>query len=222
MTYHDRTRYLLGLEFVGLGEHELQALDMEPIHQLPEGLPRGYGLWGGTGVGKSFALVRRMADLVENYVRLRPLPGTADLGQAGGLLWVNWPEKAEQVKRRVIGGAAEVHTFVERCKTTKWLVLDDLGKERLNGEDDYALGILAEVLDARYRSGKALWWTSNLSPTDLTGLYGSRLASRLLSTWPPFHVEGETDLRLRPDRVPMPAAARAAQVVDLRARAAGE
>lgn len=222
MTYHDRTRYLLRLEAVGLGQHERQALDLEPIHHLPEGLIKGFGLWGGTGVGKSFALVRKVADLVERQVRLSGFPENADLGAMGGLLWVNWPEKAEQVKRRVIGGAAEVHTFVERCKSTRWLVLDDLGKERIKGEDDYALGILAEVLDARYRSGKALWWTSNLSPADLTELYKSRLASRLLSTWPPFHVEGETDLRLFPDRVPKPAPAQGSHVVDLRARAAGE
>lgn len=213
MTYHSRTIHLLASPAVGLSAQELGALNREPIHRLPPE-PRGFGLWGETGNGKTWALVRVAADLVESRVRLSGEPGALLLPE-GFLTWANWPEQANVLKRR----ALSCDHWISRVKEGRYLFLDDLGGEVIRSEDDFALGILREVLDARYRAGKATWWTSNLSPEGLVETYKSRLASRLLSAWKPYRVEGG-DLRLGgPAALPPPV--RQPNVQDFRLRAAG-
>lgn len=192
--FHPRTRFLLALPQVGLSREELGALDVDPIIPTPE--RKGFGLIGPTGNGKSWALARVVAQILDAHVRLRSDPNTATLpSEPAWIVWCNWPEQAEILKRQVIGGSHLVSAWVARCKDVRNLFLDDLGGERLKGADDYSLGVLSEILDARYRSSRPVYWTSNLSPEDLPARYGSRLASRLLSAWPPFRVDGP-DLRL--------------------------
>lgn len=202
--FHSRTRYLLGLPQVGIASEELRALDAPAIHPVPD--RKGYGLWGPTGVGKTWMLVQVAARILDaKHVRLRPDPSTALLPDSPPwIMWVDWPEQAEILKRKVVGGGSGINAWVDRCKEVRFLFLDDLGRERLKGNDDYALGVLSEIISSRYRSQKAIYWTTNKGPEDLISLYGSRLASRLLSAWPPFQVDGQ-DLRLAgPDAVPPP------------------
>lgn len=217
MSYHHRTRHLLGSESVGVGARELGALELAPIHALPA-IRTGFGLWGETGTGKTFSFVQIAADLVERHVMMSSVPSQAKLPAEGYLVWVNWPEKAEHLKRMVIGAGYDLSNWVRRCKETRYLFLDDLGRERIKDENDYSLGLLTEILDARYRANKATWWSSNLSPDELAQLYKSRLASRILSAWPPFHVEG-SDMRL--GGAVLPRAAAGPLSVDRKAMAAG-
>jgi DNA replication protein DnaC len=204
MSYHPRTRFLLSSEFVGVGAREMGSLDLEPIHSLPE-IRTGYGLWGDTGTGKTWAFVQVAAALIQRHVMFSAVPSEARLPAEGFLVWVNWPERAESLKRMVIGGGQDLAIWVRRCKSTRYLFLDDLGRERIKDESDYSLGLLTEILDARYRANKPTWWTSNLSPDELASLYKSRLASRILSAWPPYHVEG-SDMRLGGTATPRAAA----------------
>lgn len=213
MTYHQRTLYLLASPAVGVGREELGALAEDPIHHLPKD-GRGFGLWGDTGNGKTWAMVRVAADLVERHVRFSSFPDAAVL-DFGWLTWANWPEQANLCKRK----ALSIDGWVSRVKAGRYLFLDDLGGEVLKGSDDYSLGILKEVLDARYRASKATWWTSNLAPEGLVDLYGSRLASRLLSAWKPYRVDGP-DFRLM-GRSALPPPVRDMNVQDFRQRAAG-
>lgn len=216
--FHPRTRYLLGLPQVGLSREELGALEADPIHTIPD--RKGFGLIGPTGNGKSWALAQVAARILDPHVRMKADPSTAGLpSEPAWIIWVNWPEQAEILKRQVIGGSALVSSWVARCKDVKNLFLDDLGGERLKDSNDYSLAVISEILDARYRSGRPVYWTSNLSPEDLPTRYGSRLASRILSAWPPFRVEGP-DLRLAgPGAIPAPARGMAAR--DGRLLAAG-
>jgi hypothetical protein len=138
------------------------------------------------------------ADLMQRQVMFSPDPASARL-EPNWLKWVNWPEQAEVMKRRVIGGGAGLSDWVEGCKRAKYLFFDDLGRERKGsrGDDDYAQGIFCEIVDARYRFSRATWWTSNRTPVEIAEFYPGHIASRILSAWPPYRVVGP-DLRLCP------------------------
>ena len=208
MSYHPRTRQLLEKP-CGLAPRELRALELTPFRTVRD-VPTGYGLIGGTGVGKTFALVRHAADRVEQIVQACPLPSEARLPFAWAT-WENWPERAEEIKRLSTKQGRDLEEWIQRAKVATCLYLDDLGRERIKGEDDFSLGVLAEIVDHRYRQGSPVFWTSNLgSPDEFGKIYPGRMVSRLLSTWPPFLLRGE-DLRL----------SAGAKVVDFKQRAAG-
>ncbi len=192
---HERTRFLLN-RTIGVAPSELVALGVAPIHRLPDA-PRGFGLTGSTGRGKTFALVQHLAGIVDRIVAAAPDPEQATLPVYAYAVWVNWPDQAETLKRMVARSSShELDLWIERVHEAQILVLDDLGQERIKGEEDYATGLLREILDRRYRQGQALYWTSNLNAEGLTKLYGARTISRLLDAWPPTPVQGQ-DLRIQ-------------------------
>lgn len=208
--FHPRTRQLMILPGIGLAPREAGALLAHPLHRVPEA-PKGCGLVGGVGLGKTWALARHAASRVEAVVQRAPDPHTALLPHAF-VVWVNWPEKAEQIKRLSVRPGTDLEDWIDRAKVAGALYLDDLGRERQKGEDDFSLGVLSEILDHRYRFALPVFWTSNLTtPEEFNAVYNARMVSRLLSTWPPFLLKGK-DLRLHGQPAP---------VVDLRARAAG-
>jgi len=232
--FHERTKFLL--REAGVCTHELEALDYPAIHTVPPMVPPGFGvyelgmpltrdarmgwgLWGGTGNGKTWLMVQALAEVVERRVRACGRPSAALPPCDHWMMWVSWPEKADSLKRNVIGGGGAIKTWIQEAKWVRFLVLDDLGGERSRGEDDYARGVLSEVLDTRYRKGLPVWWTSNLDPEGMVDAYKSRLASRILGTWRPLNVQGE-DLRLGAP-LPSPVAA-PPPVVDFRKAAGGD
>ena len=196
-TFHPRTRELLAA--AGLAPRELDALDVPPIHTLPD-LP-GFGLVGGTGKGKTWALVQRLAALVDEAVRRQPDPDQAKLIWIEGeiardrrILWVNWHDQAEAIHR----GRMErimIDRWIEAAQDVSLLVMDDLGREQVERGNDPARAALAEVLDERFRFKRPVLWTSNLSAEEVASFYRGPLGSRILGTWRAFEVEGQ-DLRL--------------------------
>jgi hypothetical protein len=84
---------------------------------------------------------------------------------------------------------------VAAAKRAGALFLDDIGAETAKTDADFALGILREIIDARYRGEKPTWWTSNLAPEGILAAYGGRIASRLFDAWPD-HAWLGLDLRL--------------------------
>lgn len=196
MTYHNRTRQLMTLPSIGLAPREGKALLAPKIHHLPEA-PNGLGVVGGVGTGKTWALAQHAADYVEQIVRSSPDPDTAVMPWLGRLTWCNWPERAEEIKRLVTKRGSELEEWIERCKDSARLYMDDLGRERQpKGEDDYAQAVLAEIVDHRYRYGLPLFWSSNLTNREeFADTYNARIVSRLLGTWAPVLIKGH-DIRM--------------------------
>jgi DNA replication protein DnaC len=196
---HPRTRYLLQTPAVGVSPHEILALDRPPIRALPN-LKRGFGLFGSTGTGKTWLLVQTAGNILESYVLGQGDPSEAKL-QPGYMIWVDWPETAASIKRRPLD--VETTNKIHRIKTAAMLFLDDIGSETIKGTDDFALGVFKEIIVSRQKNNRPTWWTSNQNPDQLLDFYSSRVASRLLSAWPPTCVNGD-DLRLNPAALPPP------------------
>ena len=196
MTYHSRTRQLMTLPSIGLAPREAKAMLAPRIHVLPPA-PGGMGVVGDVGTGKTWALAQHAADFVEGIVRSSPDPDTARIPWPQRLTWVNWPERAEEVKRLSTKRGTDLEEWLDRCKDSARVYLDDLGRERqTKGEDDYALGLLAEIIDHRYRYGLPIFWSSNLTTREeFSSTYNARLVSRLLGTWPPVLIKGH-DIRM--------------------------
>lgn len=164
--------------------------------RIPES---GFGLVGGAGSGKTFALAVLVKTLVREKLRA-DIQAKGAKGLAGSWLgWVSWPEAVNEF--RVVstrdGGLQEVHAQVKAMAAQRVLVLDDLGAERLRGnyEDDWAASQLELLVDTRYNEQFPTWWTSNLSQGELIARYGSRLTSRLMSENPAVKFLGP-DLRM--------------------------
>lgn len=171
---------------------------------------RGFGLTGGQGIGKSFCLAAMLRRRLELKLRASidetshvpdPWPGDAPWHALQDFAWVNWPEGAGWLKRAVAddGGSAEVRKRLGIWKAVPLLVLDDLGRERVaRGApgDDYAVGCLDELIDARSRAARPVLWTSNLAPAALARRYGGALTSRLLGLAPAVVLASAADLRL--------------------------
>jgi DNA replication protein DnaC len=188
----ERTNYLLRL--CGLEARELRNLKLAPIHQLPTSL-KGFGLVGPTGRGKTVALAQHLAARVHLVVANSSAPEIAILPFKFAK-WVNWPGMADRLKELSAQGFwSDLQALMDGFSTCSSLYLDDLGQERIRGEEDLALGYLRGILDARYRAELAVFWASNLDGKALSATYGSRTVSRMLEAWPPVRIEGK-DLRM--------------------------
>lgn len=196
MTFHPRTRQLMTLPCIGLASREAKALVAPRIHSLPAA-PDGMGVVGGVGVGKTWALAQHAADYVEAIVCAAPEPEKVLMPSFRRVTWVNWPERAEEIKRLSTKRGTDLEEWVERCKNSARLYMDDLGRERISrGEDDYAQSILGEIFDHRYRYGLPVFWSSNLTTRqEFADTYNARMVSRLLGAWPPFLIKGH-DIRM--------------------------
>ncbi len=211
--FHPRTRALLVA--AGLAPVELAALDHAPRHAPPPFGALGFGLVGPSGTGKTWTVVQWLGRRVDEVVRAQPDPTRAKLiwvdGEVGRdrrIAWVNWHDEADLLIRN-----RNDRTWAERragwWEDVPLLVLDDLGRERVDGRGCPARAVLNRVIDHRYRNRLGLIWTSNLDSQEaLAGFYGEALASRMVGTWPPALAEGQ-DMRLFP-------------VEDLKAVAGGE
>lgn len=174
----------------GLAVREVRNVELPVIHPLPDA-PRGFGIIGPTGIGKTVALAQHLADHVRPLVTHPEAKLPFNFAR-----WVNWPDMAEELKG--LSGAANwqaLDDLLDRLCTCSRLYLDDLGQERIRGEDDLALGHLRVILDTRYRDELPLFWTSNLGPQQLSAVYGARTVSRMCQAWPPAKLGGE-DLRM--------------------------
>ena len=198
------------LESLGLAKVERQAVVERIPDALMAALPqqvvrdllacqapsRGFGLAGTMGAGKTAALAailatglrRRMEAALEGLTDAPSSPQEARWHLVGRLRWVSWPGTAAWMKgafsRR--DGNAEVEDFVELCISTNLLVLDDLGRERMRGAytEDFALGQLDRIVDARARDGRPILWTTNQEARELAAIYGGAMMDRLLDLAP--------------------------------------
>lgn len=103
----------------------------------------GLLLFGGVGTGKSFA-----AACLANYLIDRKIP-VCMTNLSGILNGVQWEDR---------------NAFVDDLTQYPLLILDDFGMER---QTEYALEQVFNVIDSRYRSGKPLVVTTNLSISEM-------------------------------------------------------
>ena len=103
----------------------------------------GLLLYGGVGTGKSFS-----AACLANYLIDRKVP-VCMTNLSGILNGIQWEDKNE---------------FIDDLAKYPLLILDDFGMER---DSKFALEQAFNVIDARYRSGKPLVVTTNLSLSEM-------------------------------------------------------
>lgn len=171
---------------------------------------KSFGLQGGQGIGKTFALaalIRRRVEtaIISALARLSDVPdehvGPRVWYAVAPFRWACWPEVAAWAKTTSTRdrGALVIEDAVARWTTTPLLVLDDVGRERASRggyDEDLAIALLDRVIDARARYLRPLLWTTNLTPRALAARYGASLTSRLLGLAPLVECPNAPDARL--------------------------
>lgn len=130
----------------------------------------GLLLWGGVGTGKTFAAACIANALMDKCV---PVLVTS----IAKILNSGWNDKAEIID--------QTHEF-------SLLVLDDLGAER---DSDYAHETVFTVINERYKSGKPLIITTNITLEELKHPKNqslNRIYDRILEMCVPVCFEGES------------------------------
>ena len=140
---------------------------------LKEG--NGLLLYGPVGTGKTY-----FAACVANAV----------LGQGCTARMTNFTDISND-----LWGAEDKAVYMDELRSFDLLILDDLGAERKN---EYMQEIVYNVIDARYRAGKPVIVTANLSQDELAKPaeigYG-RIYDRILERCLPIKVEGHSRRR---------------------------
>jgi DNA replication protein DnaC len=214
----------LVLRISGVGDAERTAkLDHVPV-ALKKFLPRdrvealllgaipptGFGLSGGQGSGKTFALAallqrrtyRALLAILDAATEVPSAAAPVAWYARAGFAWLAWPDKAARLKSLAVEdkGSASVEALTRAWSSAPLLVLDDLGRERVakgGYDEDFAIGVLDRVVDARSRSARPILWTSNLGAAGLASRYGAALTSRLLGNAPAVELPKTLgDLRL--------------------------
>ena len=131
----------------------------------------GYLLWGGVGTGKSF-----FAGCIANALMEKEIP----------VRMTNF----SAVMNDLMGSFEGRNEYIARLCRYPLLILDDFGMER---GTEYALEQVYHVIDSRWRSGKPLIVTTNLSleqiqnPKDTAH---ARIYDRILELCVPIRFEG--------------------------------
>lgn len=144
------------------------------VNNFPEMLDKNIGLllYGGVGTGKTYYAACIANGLVDEgrYVMMDTLPSLIAAINA------NYGERRDYY----MGKIAQAHL----------LVLDDFGVER---NTEYTLEQTYEIINARYRSGKPLIITTNLSLDEIkteTNPYKKRIFDRVIEMCLPILVNG--------------------------------
>ena len=132
----------------------------------------GYLLWGGVGTGKSYFAGCIANALMEQEVSVRMTNFALILND----LTASFEGRNE---------------YIDRLCRAALLIIDDFGMER---GTEFGLEQVYNVIDARYRSGKPLIVTTNLTLTELQNprdTAHARIYDRLLAMCAPIRFDGE-------------------------------
>lgn len=133
----------------------------------------GILLWGGVGNGKTYFSAAIAHKVLE---------------QGYSVYMTSFPVLNKQLSGFTVDDKA---AFIRHMCEKDLLVIDDLGTEC---DSDYSLELVYSVLDERYRAGKPLILTTNLSATEIkqsTDMRYRRIYDRITEMCVPMFVEGE-------------------------------
>lgn len=147
------------------------AEKFDELYQKNQGLL----LWGGVGTGKTY-----MAACISNYLmdRLVPVVMTSFVKILQNVQTFR-DEKAEE-------------EYIRNLNIAKLLVIDDLGAER---GTDYAVEKVYNIIDSRYRAGKPMILTTNLTLSQMqnaSDIGHARIYDRVFEVCYPIKFEGES------------------------------
>jgi DNA replication protein DnaC len=133
----------------------------------------GLMLYGDVGCGKTF-----LAGCIANAL----------IEQDYSVLMASLPGLIAEVNADFCENREKIMDRIERCGL---LILDDVGVER---STEYSIEQSYEIINARYKSGKPLVITTNLTPQDLTApaLDRRRMYDRLIEMCAPVLVKGRS------------------------------
>lgn len=202
------------LDRVGIAKFELSARWDQVPDAIKKTIPGpfvGFGLSGGFGIGKTFALVaavvRHTEASVDRYMAAMLERGDIDELMSGlhlspWSLWCNWPSESAAQRAKLFQNCnSEVEGWILGLQDSdRLLILDDLGADRATAQD-WSGEVLARVIDERLRRQAVTIWTSNLDAAGLVARYGPRTFSRLQALAPVIRLPKMPDLRLQvPER----------------------
>lgn len=160
-------------------EH-LSTVARKYVDNFAEMRRRGKGLllFGDVGRGKSF-----MAAAIANAL----------IDQGHPCLVTNFARLTNTIQGMYSGK----QEYIDGLDQFELLVIDDLASER---DTEYMQETVTSIIDARYRSGKPLIITTNLTHQELLGpsdMRKQRIYSRLFEMCVPFEVKGQDRRRQR-------------------------
>lgn len=160
--------------FVPTQENQkVYTLAKKYVEKFPEMYKSNQGIlfWGEVGRGKSFTAACIANELLKNMT-------TVIMTSFVKILQDFQNPQMEESK------------YIERLNSAKLLIIDDLGTER---NTDYALEKVYNVIDSRYRSGKPIILTTNMTVKDMqetTDIRYKRIYDRIFEMCYPQKVTG--------------------------------
>lgn len=141
--------------------------------------PEGTGIlfYGPPGTGKTFLACCIANELIANGI---------------SAMVTSLPTLIQKVQSDKPGEREELY---DRIRNVRLLVIDDLGVE---GKTPFRMEVAYQIIDARYRSGKPLIVTTNLTKDQLmqpATIEDERIYERILERCKPIQVSGESRRR---------------------------
>jgi DNA replication protein DnaC len=135
--------------------------------------PKGYYIFGDTGVGKSY----QAACVLIEYSKALMKKG----------YWVNVPQFLHGIKKSF--SSKEPNHIIETLSKVSLLCLDDLGSEQ---DTQWVMQTLYLIINNRYENMLTTIITSNLNLSELAEkMEDDRLASRIVGMCKPIHLTGD-------------------------------
>ena len=172
-------RYLAARDPKGIHPEILSWIEK---YKAQQEVPSTLFLYGGVGAGKTHSAIHALLSVFPETTSFLYLPTYKFLELRNEYLDHRFSDDKEEKSR-----SAKVYRNYHRfLKTCDFLVLDELGQEKLAPDESK---VLFQLLDTRYSSGKVTICISNHSDDRkrsldgklLTSLVGARIASRLKS-----------------------------------------
>lgn len=134
---------------------------------------QGLLFWGTVGTGKSYTAACIANELLERNI---PVVMTSFV----------------KILQNIQGDQEEERVFMSRLNDARLLIIDDLGTER---NTDYALEKVYNIIDSRYRAGKPLILTTNMTVREMqenTDIRYKRIYDRIFEMCFPVRVPGRS------------------------------